>query len=222
MKTLRLRDGLSWCRCTGRAVFLDREANRYLSLSPDYDAAFQRWAGGESSNSDASALVWLERRGLLVPDDGDQISPTRVALPPAARDLASVAGSASAVDMMRAALAQQRATTSLRRRGLADILRCAEQERGATRRHRADVEGIAQRIAAAMDAVGFILPIANRCLPRALAARGLGKRRGVDMTLVLGVRLDPFAAHSWAQLDDAVVVGDLEQVRLFTPILIVP
>jgi hypothetical protein len=35
------------------------------------------------------------------------------------------------------------------------------------------------------------------------------------------VRTNPFAAHAWVQIDEEVLVGDFEQVRLFTPILAV-
>jgi hypothetical protein len=40
-------------------------------------------------------------------------------------------------------------------------------------------------------------------------------------SLVLGVRINPFAAHAWVQIGDRVLVGDYDQVRLFTPILVV-
>jgi hypothetical protein len=34
--------------------------------------------------------------------------------------------------------------------------------------------------------------------------------------------MEPFAAHCWVQWGDAVIVGDLEHSRMFTPILALP
>jgi hypothetical protein len=63
---------------------------------------------------------------------------------------------------------------------------------------------------------------AKQCLPRALGANALCRAAGALPTLVFGVRLAPFAAHCWLQWHEAVIVGDLEQARMFTPILAVP
>jgi hypothetical protein len=38
---------------------------------------------------------------------------------------------------------------------------------------------------------------------------------------VLGVRMNPFSAHAWAQFGSIVLTDSLEQVREFTPILAV-
>jgi len=43
-------------------------------------------------------------------------------------------------------------------------------------------------------------------------------RSGIYPRLVFGVRANPFRAHAWVQLEDKVLIGDYEQVRLFTPI----
>ena len=80
----------------------------------------------------------------------------------------------------------------------------------------------ARAVADAFRAAATVLRAEDQCLPRAIAARWMCDRYKLDAALVFGVRLDPFAAHSWVQVGDAVIVGDLEQVRLFTPILVVP
>jgi Transglutaminase-like superfamily len=44
------------------------------------------------------------------------------------------------------------------------------------------------------------LPTDARCLNRALSLLVLLERRGIDSTLVLAVRPDPFAAHAWIEV----------------------
>lgn len=62
----RLRDGLSWCECAGRAVFLDLERDRYFCLPDDADVAFRRWASSGGADDDPSLCDRLEEIGLLV------------------------------------------------------------------------------------------------------------------------------------------------------------
>jgi transglutaminase-like putative cysteine protease len=78
------------------------------------------------------------------------------------------------------------------------------------------------RIAAVFATTPLSFRKTGQCLPRALAANALCRRSGVTTTLVFGVRLAPFAAHCWLQRGSAVIVGDLEQARMFIPILAVP
>lgn len=59
------------------------------------------------------------------------------------------------------------------------------------------------------------------CLVRSLAFRAVAFRVGFSPTLVIGVKLDPFAAHCWIQAGDRVENDRLERVTQFTPILAV-
>lgn len=215
---LRLRDGVSWCLCAERAVFLDLKRDRFFCLPPDWDAAFRSWAkGGESG---VSALEPLRSCGLLVPDGGDGQPPRPAKLIAANHDLAvDQRGKAGLGDIVTAVLAQHRASKRLRHLSLQTIL----ASRGAPRTMSAgDAIEVARRLAGAFSAAGLVLRTADRCLPRAIAMRDQCHRAGIAPALVFGVRLHPFAAHCWVQLDDAVLVGNLEQVRLFIPILAVP
>lgn len=218
--SLRLRDGVSWCLCAGRAVFLDLERDRFFCLSPDRDAAFRSWAQGVEPGA-APAFEQLCQSGLLVPDANGGQLPAPATLIEATCDLAiDPRGKARLGDIAGAVLAQYRASRRLRRLSLQAILATP----GAPQRAMpaGDVLVRAQRLAAAFSAVGLVLRTADRCLPRAIAMRDQCHRVGIAPVLVFGVRRDPFAAHCWVQLGDAVLVGDLEQVRLFTPILVVP
>lgn len=220
---LRLRAGLSWCLCGGRSVFLDLARDRYFCLPQDSDAAFQAWAAGDALS--APALDRLVVRGVLTSGEGASRGPATC--PPALRDLAEESSErAGALGTLAAAAGQLHARFALRRMPVAILLARIAAARRARVGHRVhdpiSSEACARAVAGAFRAAAMVLRAEDRCFPRAIAARWMCDRRKLDAALVLGVRLDPFAAHSWIQAGDAVIVGDLEQVRLYTPILVVP
>ncbi|NIJ63162.1 hypothetical protein FHR20_000093 [Sphingomonas leidyi] len=211
---LHLRPGLSWCLCNRRAVFLDLPHDRYFCLPEERDTLFQDWARGDGSGSPEVAAQLAD-----VIQFGSGLRAQTI-LQPATRDLAESKIRAQFRDTCGAALAQLRARRALRRKPIAALLtrpalKSCDTEAPPGR------SGL-ERIAAAFRASSGWVEAADQCLPRALAARRMCNRHGLGAALVLGVRLTPFAAHAWVQAGDAVVVGDLEQVRLYTPILVVP
>lgn len=215
-----LSDGLSWCLCAGRAVFLDLRGDRYFCLPPPDDDAFRAWAAEGSEAVPRAVLERLAANGVLTPGDAEQGMPAQIA--PASRDLALIAGRAMPLSGIGPALvAQLRAKWAIRRRPLVTSMRHRALRPAAHLHVRNDIFDEAHRIARAFEATALLLRKADQCLPRALAAQSLCARRGVPSALVFGVRLEPFAAHCWVQWDDAVIVGGLEEVRMFTPILVV-
>jgi hypothetical protein len=205
---------ISWCRCAGQAVFLDLEGDRYFCLPEPLDATFQRWDAGEAIDRDAQAA--LVAAGVAGADPTQR--PQAVSFPVATRDLAHSGLGRAAWISAQAMFGQLRAKHWLRRRPLAKILQ--ERLTPAAPATRSPDEASLQAIAGAFVTSAIVLRAADQCLPRAIAAARLCWRRRLDAALILGVRLHPFAAHSWVQSGDAVVVGDLEQVRLYTPILV--
>jgi hypothetical protein len=67
----------------------------------------------------------------------------------------------------------------------------------------------AQWVAWAVDRVGKLGRMDGLCLPRALAAHAMLRRRGIASRLCLGmVRTgDAFAAHAWIEVGDGRIVG---------------
>lgn len=213
-----LRAGLSWCVCARQAVFLDLEGNRYFRLPETLDGLFQRWAAGEEI--DPVDLTHLVARGVIESGDRGPVPPTRHL--PALRDLALDNRRRAPLRQVAAAIGGQlHARRTLKRHSMASIVARLTAER-ATVAERAQDEGRQRSVASAFVTSGMLLRAADECLPRAIAARRLCQRLGLDAALVFGVRLHPFAAHSWVQAGDGVIVGDLENVRLYTPILMVP
>lgn len=65
------------------------------------------------------------------------------------------------------------------------------------------------RIAWAVEAASRRVPLADRCLPRALVAQAMLNRRGHPAEVHLGVARPggQFTAHAWTTADGAIVVG---------------
>ena len=70
-------------------------------------------------------------------------------------------------------------------------------------------------ISSAVESVGARRWMQARCLPRALAAQAMLRRRGIASRLCLGVAREPdgLEAHAWVELAQDVVVGGGEAPR---------
>ena len=216
----RLRENLHWCVCNGRAIFLDLEADRYFCLTSRAEAAFVRLAGGGTHMGDAVALRGLAEQGVLIEDPCSDAFGSS-SQPPSPREdlLESAFRSPRLGDVLAALHSEARSACLLRSRPLRTIIKIAEARTRKPRSPPADFDGSLRRIASAFAATALLTSSADRCLVRALALHALCCRRGIYPNLVFGVRVDPFRAHCWVQIDDKVLIGDHEQVRLFTPIM---
>ncbi len=200
-----LRDLLAWCHCAGRIVILDLAADRYLCLRCDEPPPGDAQA---ATRPPMALTVWAGPRPLA--------GPPVLASP--LRDLGLADNAAGTMAVLAAAWAQRRAIMELRRRHLADILVAFEPVTEGQSSACA-VEAPAIAIAAAHAGAGRWQRSADRCLARSIAVLRACRARRLDACITFGVRVDPFAAHCWVQSGDAVLVGDIEQVRRFTPIL---
>ena len=213
----RLRDRLHWCQCAGRIVFLDLLEDRYSCLVPDATAAFLRLAGGQAGPDDVRRLRPLILRGMLVEDR--TAKPLKgAAIPLASGDFANEPyPPPSLAGLLQAVTEQVRWGFLLRARPLAWIVN-RPRPTGTPWPAGQDGSLWVGKIISAFAAVSAFLPSEDRCLVRALAFNALCRRRGMNPSLVFGVRMNPFRAHCWVQLGGQVLIGDFEQVRLFTPI----
>jgi hypothetical protein len=64
----------------------------------------------------------------------------------------------------------------------------------------------------AVETVGTTWWLRSLCLPKALAAQAMLRRRGIPSRVCLGVarKGDQLTAHAWTEVDDQVVVGGTE------------
>jgi hypothetical protein len=215
----RLRDSLFWCQCAGRIVFLDLVEDRYSCLAPDATAAFLRLAAGKAEPGESVHLRPLIARGMLVEDRTGSLVHSAADIPLTSADFASEPFPRSSLAGLAQAVTEQlRWSLLLRTRPLASVVwRARRNSRGPG----AAGEGASLRVCkiiSAFAAVSGVLPSEDRCLVRALAFDALCRRIGISPSLVFGVRMNPFRAHCWVQLAGKVLIGDFEQVRLFTPI----
>jgi hypothetical protein len=73
-----------------------------------------------------------------------------------------------------------------------------------------------QTVAWAVAAASRRLPWGATCLMRAMAAKAMLRRRGIESTLHLGIRMDPekgALAHAWLSVGSLVVTGEAERSR---------
>lgn len=77
---------------------------------------------------------------------------------------------------------------------------------------------VAVEVSWAVQAVARHSPVAFVCLPQAIAAQRMLRRRGIASTLYLGVAPDRAApallqAHAWLRAGDKIVTGEHEATR---------
>lgn len=87
------------------------------------------------------------------------------------------------------------------------------------RRDAVDMQLVADLVAIFRRLRSFTFTGRGRCLFHALVLVSFLSRYGLHPKFVMGVMIDPWAAHSWVQMDEYVLDGTPEQVRFFTPIL---
>ena len=79
----------------------------------------------------------------------------------------------------------------------------------------------AAKVGRAVEGAAARLPWHSTCLVRAIAGRWMLRRRGIDSTLVVGVRRtdDGLQAHAWLVTTDGVVCGGRDAAG-FDPIVV--
>jgi hypothetical protein len=215
----RLRDGLSFCRIGERSLFLDLVADRYFCLSAPLDRAFSALCGTEPA--DPALASTLVEMGILIASR-DALSPS----PCAARSWTTTAKSDPHARPSIASIAMalaRRALWSRRvgRRPLAQNVQYLERQKQKGARTGPPPPAAIARIEGAYRRAALIVPTRDRCLATSMALMSALMAQGARADLVLGVKLDPFQAHCWVELDGAVIGDEPDLLRPFSPILVV-
>lgn len=217
--TIGLRSGVSFCEVGDRLIFLDIRADRYFGLGASAEVAFRRAMAELPVDKDDPPAARLLASGFLV--DRAPFAPRACPAPAAASE--------SLLDLDRPRVAMHSllgaccglagARFALRWIGLASAL-----DRVRERRERQPaVTGVSDRlpeVAAAFDLSARLMRSHDQCLARSIAIMRRLASLGAPAELVIGVRLRPFAAHCWVQQGARLVSDRVDQVRSYTPILV--
>jgi len=217
---VRLRDGLHYCTCVGRTIFLDVKANRYFAVSAEVDRAFQALThDGAPVEPTSKALEPLLSAGLLVPADVPGLITQPYEMIPAKQDFHRRPVKPSFFAGAQALAHRYRAARKVRGQPFATVLKNVRERKASLTSVAPDPSGEISLVLAAFASTAPVFRARNQCLPQSIAFHRLCLDRGVPATLVIGVSVNPFAAHCWVQLDDMVINDRVERIRQFTPIL---
>lgn len=204
--------GITYCLCDDRAVFLDIDRDRYFCLSSTLNRNFVRTvAHGDTMHNDD--VERLQALGIGKPMAGQYVA--RPKAPPL--PVAQISPSDPAASLLGVSAAHLLVRSRLKRWRFARLI-IHERQRIPPRSREASDQKLAG-LHSAFLSTSLWIGEADQCLARSIAFRMLAFRLGVAPTLVVGVKLDPFAAHCWVQMGDRVANDSLERVRNFTPIL---
>lgn len=203
-----------------RSIFLDLARDRYFALPAKLEAAFRHAIESPCDSAvapdDAERLI---RAGILEAVDGDQkpAPPASPIAPASDRISTASASKASLTLVVQVVLTQLMALLVVRIFPLRVIAR--QLERLNSGESRMDSDRTTDRLVAAYRVASMFIKAEGNCLPRTLAFVWLARRRRCDAHLVIGVRINPFSAHCWAQRGDVVLNDQLDRAILFRPIL---
>lgn len=220
---LRVKPSLHFCVVEGRTIFMDEKSSRYFCLPVAIDESFQRSVSVEGflDVPDNASLAELTNLDLIEPLRGPVIVPRQVICEPS-KDFGKVS-------IINPKLSELIGTVFIRLCsqigvGFRDIQRIRadlDRERLKFRnRPRARPDSSLQAILRAFEQSDIIFGRSDRCLPRSVALVRRSFRAGFNPRLIIGVRVNPFAAHCWVQHDDMIIGDSLDIVRIYTPICV--
>lgn len=204
--TYYLRKGVYAAMIDEAVVLLDLAGDSYLCL-PAGAASLKRQTDGAVRILDADLATRLQAAGLTSPQPpgpgaSPPARPTRTVIhEPAALAWADLWPAARAAAAQRSVRAGAGVTAHLLdRRGL-----------------RRDKPAVA-RAAGAFWRLSPWLPVEGECLVRSGLLIRFLTRLGLHADWVFGVRLYPFMAHCWVQIDDLCLNDDVERLAAYTPL----
>jgi len=214
-----LRPGVTFCEVSGRIVFLDVIADRYFMLADPAEQVFRTFVC-DNLAAPCAEIEQLVGSGLFRrSNEAQPPTPCRLSGGPV-RSLLDVPRRPVATSEKVAALvALARTRRKLRRTPLHEILASLSQQKSTSDRERQAGYQTLHEVATAFEWTARLVRSHDQCLPRSLAVSQRLTKRGAVSTLVLGVRLRPFAAHSWVQTDEWLLNDRYDTVRTYTPIL---
>lgn len=219
----RLRENLHCCVNGANVIFLDVLTDRFFALPPATNDSFKSLLMNEDvTRGGVLALELLEREGLLIRVDDPDERPMATVAKRAVETSFQLAVDASARGMVLPAIFHQLLSAfMLKVRGFSATVRFLQKAKPISPTTSvAAVEEKVAEISAAFRKTRFAFRPGDRCLARGIAFTSCCYRQNIAVSLIIGVRTNPFAAHCWVQRGEMIVHDDSGQATLFTPILI--
>lgn len=215
--TYRIAAGVSFCALDGAVVVLDEKQDRYFFLRSAAARALRSLADGlDISDDDARRLLDLR----IIAEGAErhaQIEPAMPCPPRAsAIELPRSAAQASARLTFDVAVALASAYALLRFRRLEGVLRRLRRAESAPAEPTDETIAFAQLF----DRTRSHMPLKRACLLDSVALIRFLDNRGHHADLVIGVKLNPFMAHCWAQAGDLILNESVDRAASFAPIRI--
>ncbi len=217
---------LAWCEVDGHIVFLDVRGDRYFRLPADDETAFRRLARGLALSRVeegrlAACGVPTETRALAASlDPENSRTPRRSASEDFAPEVRLKITPAVALMAVRLTLSTHRA---LKRGPLERVLQLAADELASVPSASFEDAKACKVVSAALEfaQIRRWMPIAPACLLDSLSLSRFLSWSGLRASVVLGVTLQPFAAHCWVQLGDVVLNDTVSNAAAHTPIKVI-
>ena len=218
MPYLQLLPQITFAMIDDQAVFLDLRRDRYFALDRAAAQAFDALRSSPDCHvSDEVAGALLTTHLFAPSDESREFQPARICVP--SRDLPDDGARPGPKDFIRVLLHLIRCRRAVRRQPLEIVIakRRAHHLEHSPSAPASATRALVQRFLRARA----LIPIEPVCLQDSLALHDWLAVRGVRSALVLGIRLDPFAAHCWVQLGETVLNDASDRVTPYTPILVV-
>ena len=218
MTYFQLAPHISFALIGDHAIFLDLRRDRYFTLDGAAADAFAALRSSPDRRSSDKLAAALRATGLFVPShEPPRLPRAQIEVPdrdiledgrrPRLSDLIRVLS--LLIGYRRAVRQQPLELVIARQRRLSGD--CSESAPLAA------TTALAQRFLRARG----LIPVKPVCLQDSLALHHWLAVYGARASLVLGVRLDPFAAHCWVQLGETVLNDACDRVSAYTPALVV-
>lgn len=219
-----LRNFVSFAIVGDRAFFLNLQDDRYFCLGRTANAAFVRLACRQQiSEMDQAEISALATCGLPSHRRGTVCSLQQATVQVPTESLEDACVQPRSWSRIPLAICHVLSTQAqLKMKPLHSILDDISRRKLSLKgnSHRSDIDQLAE-LSVTYRAARTFLSHRGRCLPWSIALINWAIRIGCPADLVIAVRDHPFAAHCWVQCGAVVVNDSLENVRNFTPILVI-
>lgn len=217
---LALRAGVSFCDVRGRLVFLDTVADRYFCLGLQAEQAF-RWLLAEDAPP-STLPTDLCRTGLLQETDcPTRPRPYMLQHQATGSLLDAPVGPWKPIQLLGALIRLALVRHALQRGGFHRLITSLAADKARLTSNTPSATQALRQIAANFEQTRRLVRSHDQCLPRSITLARQCVAAELPVDLVIGVRLRPFAAHSWVQTGPWLVNDHVDTVRTYTPVLAV-